>query len=253
MQAFHDKYIGKPWDYDNHYGYQCVDLFRFYLRELGLNLTFGVQYAYQLFDRAPTSYFEKLTSDPRSGDVGIWPATKGNVAGHVAMILDILPGGRMTIIEQDGLGKVRMPNGTFQAGSVAKVRTVPIAGTRFLRPKVLNSMANILPPQKTVYYYQTIANRDPESEAAKHGREEIGLLVGLGIEMRDRYYREVKAHEATIKVLKNSQDRVIELEGIERQLKEQIAAGGMSPEDKAKVEKLNRILSLTKELNQLTQ
>ncbi|MBQ6450003.1 CHAP domain-containing protein [bacterium] len=88
------KYQGKKIDYDGAYGAQCVDLFRFYCKEvLGINQPKGVTGAKDLWTNYltdPNLYnnFERIVNTPdfvpQPGDVWIWTANYGKY-GHVAI------------------------------------------------------------------------------------------------------------------------------------------------------------------------
>jgi hypothetical protein len=103
LQLFIDKYNGKFVDYDGKFGYQCVDLMRFYINEIfGLNpydILPGAIYAKQIFQRFPATpsaskYFTKIintpTGVPKKGDIVFWgwyPFVTG-IAGHVAIFVE---------------------------------------------------------------------------------------------------------------------------------------------------------------------
>lgn len=89
LQEFVDKYKGKGVDFDGHYGFQCVDLYRKYVEEvLGIPQTPSVAGAKDIWDKCPG--FEKVTNTPdgfpKPGDVMIWGATYGPY-GHVAIVV----------------------------------------------------------------------------------------------------------------------------------------------------------------------
>lgn len=91
VDAFTSKYLGKYVDYDGHYGYQCVDLFNFYNRDVVKARFAPVGYAYQLWNNYDATRYTKVSasSTPRKGDVAVWssayPASGGT--GHVAIVL----------------------------------------------------------------------------------------------------------------------------------------------------------------------
>ncbi len=96
LDRFFAKYNGRYVDYDGHYGCQCVDLLRQYLKEcLGLNpyTLPPVAYAKQVFQNfdPKNPYFVKVlngpTNVPKRGDIVVWgfyPFVTG-IAGHVAI------------------------------------------------------------------------------------------------------------------------------------------------------------------------
>lgn len=92
---FINKYDGKYIDYDNHYGYQCVDLMRQYIKEvLGFDPYTAVPpvaHAKDIYTRYNPKYFTRIpngkTNFPQSGDIVIWgyyPLVTG-WSGHVAV------------------------------------------------------------------------------------------------------------------------------------------------------------------------
>lgn len=96
-KEFVKKYTGKGVNYDNAYGNQCVDLFRFYCREV-LKITqpkgvVGAKDFFEKFEQDPilVQNFKKVINTPEGvpneGDVMIWKATKGNPYGHIAICL----------------------------------------------------------------------------------------------------------------------------------------------------------------------
>lgn len=91
FDQFIAKYNGSKIDFDGALGAQCVDLYRFYLKEvLGVPQTPGVIGAYQIFDTAGDG-FDKIpnspTAIPQKGDVVIWDQNYGP-NGHVAIFID---------------------------------------------------------------------------------------------------------------------------------------------------------------------
>jgi len=95
LQQFIDKWIGKNADWDNYYGGQCVDLFRYYCDEvLEIDQPAGVWGAANFWtnfesDSVLKENFTKVsnTSDftPQEGDVMIWNFNAGGGFGHIAI------------------------------------------------------------------------------------------------------------------------------------------------------------------------
>lgn len=88
LNDFVKKYDGKCVDWDSHYGFQCVDLYRQYVKEvLDLPQTPPVVGAKDIWTSDLTN-FEKITNTPDGfplpGDVMIWGAKYGPF-GHVAI------------------------------------------------------------------------------------------------------------------------------------------------------------------------
>lgn len=89
------KYKGKGIDFDGHYGFQCVDLIRQYIKEvLNQPQPKGVTGAKDFFTNFETDpnlnqYFNKIVNTPEGvpskGDIIIWGATYG-AYGHIAIV-----------------------------------------------------------------------------------------------------------------------------------------------------------------------
>ena len=95
FDQFIAKYNGQYVDFDGRYGYQCVDLMRFYIKEvLGYpvyDAVPSVGYAKEIFAKANPAYFEKITNTPtnfpNNGDIVVWKPYPFVIgwAGHVAI------------------------------------------------------------------------------------------------------------------------------------------------------------------------
>lgn len=94
IDAFVAKYLGQKVDYDGHYGGQCVDLYRQYVKEvLALPQSPPVpQGACWIWQTAPDENYLKIsntpTAVPERGDIVIWNSNVGKGYGHVAIFLD---------------------------------------------------------------------------------------------------------------------------------------------------------------------
>lgn len=96
FQQFIAKYLGKKCDFDGHYGGQCVDLFRAYVKEvLGFPQPRGVIGAADFwanYDTDPKlkNYYIKIpntpTGVPEVGDIVIW-SKKANLFGHISIYI----------------------------------------------------------------------------------------------------------------------------------------------------------------------
>lgn len=99
LEQFVNKYNGKYLDYDGYYGYQCVDMVRFYIKEaLGYSpytaLPAGGS-AKAIFNNfKENKYFKKIynspTNIPKKGSIIFWgwyPFVTG-WNGHVAVVSD---------------------------------------------------------------------------------------------------------------------------------------------------------------------
>jgi hypothetical protein len=87
LQEFINKNKGKKLDFDGAYQNQCMDLYRYYLKDVwGLPQTPKVKGAFQVFNSLPASY-EKFTSGvPEVGDVITWNE-KFVKNGHIAVVV----------------------------------------------------------------------------------------------------------------------------------------------------------------------
>lgn len=78
-------------DFDGKYGNQCVDLFRFYLRDvLKIPQPPGVGGAAELFTNYNPAFFERIFNAPGivpdPGNIAIWGPSGNNEFGHVAVV-----------------------------------------------------------------------------------------------------------------------------------------------------------------------
>jgi len=95
---FVKKNLGKSLDFDNSYGNQCVDLFRFYVRDvLGYPQPLSVVGAKDFYanydkDLSLKNCYQKILNTPegvpQEGDVMIWDKWTGNPYGHIAILLN---------------------------------------------------------------------------------------------------------------------------------------------------------------------
>lgn len=92
LDQFISKYMGKKLDWDDAYGGQCVDLYRFYLKEvLQTTQTPPVVGASEIFDTAGDD-FERIVNTPdgvpQKGDILIWNKKAGGGFGHVGVFIE---------------------------------------------------------------------------------------------------------------------------------------------------------------------
>jgi len=97
LQEHVKKWIGREADWDGKYGGQCVDLFRFYCKEvLGIpnpKPVVGAKDFYEKYsdDTVLREYFEPIENTPDAlpevGDCIIWGRGVGSGYGHVAIFL----------------------------------------------------------------------------------------------------------------------------------------------------------------------
>ncbi len=91
LKQFVDKYNGKPIDFDKHYGAQCTDLYRQYVKEV-LELpqsppVVGAKDIWTSMSNDYTRHLNKPESIPQPGDIMIWGEALGNTYGHVSVFL----------------------------------------------------------------------------------------------------------------------------------------------------------------------
>jgi hypothetical protein len=91
LQEFIAKYTGKGIDFDGHYGFQCVDLYRQYVQDVvQCPQSPGVTGAKDIWTTYLPEYFERITNTPEGipleGDIMIWGDAYGQY-GHVAVVL----------------------------------------------------------------------------------------------------------------------------------------------------------------------
>lgn len=75
-------------DYDGAYGVQCVDLIRYYVDYLGLNVPhgFGRDYAYVSANNLSNiAYYSGFIPNP--GDIAVWTVSAGSTNGHVGIVI----------------------------------------------------------------------------------------------------------------------------------------------------------------------
>jgi hypothetical protein len=92
---FINKYNGQYIDYDGHYGYQCVDLVRQYLKEVLAVEPYvaipPVKYAKNVWEKYNPNYFTRITNGrdnfPGNGDIVIWRYYPGVTGwpGHISV------------------------------------------------------------------------------------------------------------------------------------------------------------------------
>lgn len=144
--------VGKIFDYDRSYGYQCVDLADAYGQDIfGVpwqDCVGGVNGARELLDRVPDKYWIRIDNDPNDpnliperGDLVIFDGSTLNPFGHVNVFLDGDTAGFWGI-QQDGFAPpLQFVNGNWYSAKPAHKAwlpywgdgTGPIAG--WLRPR----------------------------------------------------------------------------------------------------------------------
>jgi len=105
LTQFIKTYNGQKVDFDKKYGFQCVDLYRQYLKDvLGVEQTPAVDGAKDIFENHGNLNITKDSNvaDYSRGDVLIWDSTSTNPYGHVAILVDIYNTKYFIVFEQDG-------------------------------------------------------------------------------------------------------------------------------------------------------
>lgn len=113
LTTFINTYLGKKVDYtdENFKGdksYQCVDLFRQYVKdvlELPQTPALGANGgAKDIFDKHGVLKVtpDSALADYTRGDILVWGASKSNKYGHVAILVEIYNTKYFIVLEQDG-------------------------------------------------------------------------------------------------------------------------------------------------------
>ena len=90
LDQFITKYHSKQIDYDGFFGFQCMDLYRQYVKEvLGFPQSVPVPGAADVWLNFRDDYFDRIENTPeaipRRGDVIIWSRADGMPFGHIAV------------------------------------------------------------------------------------------------------------------------------------------------------------------------
>ena len=93
LDEFIKKWTGKHCDWDGKWPDQCVDLYRFYVKEvLDFPQSPPVAGACNIWDTYLTNCFERIDNTPegipQKGDIIIWNANTGGGFGHVAIFVE---------------------------------------------------------------------------------------------------------------------------------------------------------------------
>lgn len=177
FNQFVSKWIGKKADFDGAYGGQCVDLFRFYCKEV-LNIPqpksvvgakdFWTNYS---TDKVLYNNFDKIYNSPKftpiKGDVMIWNANAGNGFGHIAMCTG----------ENTGTQYFKSFDQNWTRVSYCEIVNHSYKNVfGVLRPKVIENPVPIPPEEEDMLLeYLGIEN---EEEAKAKLKEHLGELDG---------------------------------------------------------------------------
>lgn len=88
--SYMNKLVGKGWDFDNAFGWQCFDLVNFYWNYLTGDQLYGL-YAKDIpfknnFNGLATVYENTPSFLPQKGDIVVWNGNWGEGCGHVAIV-----------------------------------------------------------------------------------------------------------------------------------------------------------------------
>jgi hypothetical protein len=91
ISDFLTKYNGKGIDFDGYYGYQCMDLWQQYNKEVWGGSHIPAPYAKDVWEKNlyPTNLYDKIANTldgvPQKGDVVIWSGYANGGPGHIAV------------------------------------------------------------------------------------------------------------------------------------------------------------------------
>ncbi len=204
LQEFISKWTNKPCDWDGVYGTQCIDLYRFYCKEvLQVPQSPPVVGAETIWATYLTEYFDRiertLEEFPHSGDILIWG---GGSYGHVAICVDAnkkdlhsfdanYPTGSLPHIQYHNyvnvLGWLRRKGGDNMAEiENLKLRITELEKDGELKMRVIQDRedeliqlkAKILDFQTTVVNLQN-AQISLQDELGREKTEKVNLVVSL--------------------------------------------------------------------------
>ena len=102
LKRFVVTYNGKKIDWDKAHGYQCVDLFRQYCKDvLNIKQVPPVDGAKDIINNPGDFKVSKGAYAP--GDVLVYDGTPSNPYGHVCILVALLDSDTFIVFEQDGL------------------------------------------------------------------------------------------------------------------------------------------------------
>ena len=113
--------LDKKVDFDNKFGFQCVDLYRQYCKDvLGIPQTPAVEGAKDIWENHGSL---KQSKDSFAvGDILIYDATPTNKYGHVCILVSLLDSNTFIVFEQNGFeqsgAKLTVRNTTNLLGSL---------------------------------------------------------------------------------------------------------------------------------------
>lgn len=113
--------LGKKVDFDNKFGFQCVDLYRQYCKDvLGIPQTPAVDGAKDIWENHGS--LKQSRDSFAAGDILIYDAASSNKYGHVCILVSLLDTDTFIVFEQNGFeqsgAKLTVRNTTNLLGSL---------------------------------------------------------------------------------------------------------------------------------------
>ncbi|WP_204981977.1 N-acetylmuramoyl-L-alanine amidase [Mammaliicoccus sciuri] len=179
--SYMNKLVGKGWDFDNAFGWQCFDLVNFYWYYLTGGQLYGL-YAKDIpfknnFEGLATVYENTPSFLPQKGDIVVWNGNWGQGCGHVALVHSANIN-TFVSLDQNWWGGGR--NKTEVAQYITHTYDFPMY---FIRPQyktkttVKSKVASVAKPKTTVTKKKIVL-------VAGHGYNDPGA-VGNGTNERD--------------------------------------------------------------------
>ena len=121
IKRFICTYINKKVDFDNKFGFQCVDLYRQYCKDvLGIPQTPAVESAKDSWEKHGS--LKQSKDSFAAGDILIYDVTPTNKYGHVCILVSLLDTDTFIVFEQNGFeqsgAKLTVRNTTNLLGSL---------------------------------------------------------------------------------------------------------------------------------------
>lgn len=125
LEQFFNQWNGKFAEFDNIYPNQCVDLIKYYNRDIVGYPAPTSGNGWQIYDTASPEYYMKIHT-PQKGDIAVWKKEFGGY-GHVAVVWD-----NNQFFSQN-----------YPIGAKCSLQTIPTDKIRgYLRPLKFNNMTN---------------------------------------------------------------------------------------------------------------
>ena len=171
-QEFKNKYNGKGIDFDGFYGFQCMDLYQQYNKEVidGPHIPSN---ASGVWSNYPKELYDRIENTPevipQEGDIVIWNNNVGGGYGHIA------------VFDSGDIDKFVSFDQNWPVGSVSHLQNHTYTNVSgWLRPKNLPQPIETVSKEK---YDIDIASRDNQ---IRERDEEIRKLVGQVQEVKEK-------------------------------------------------------------------